>query len=359
MNRNHAIPLFLAVAFAAAAAFAAPHRIAVVVQDHTSGALPVPAEALADTFAALLSGTDFAVVNPANRIGTNQNRSAAGESIPDAAAMELANLLGVEGVLTASVQEFTSQSIGIPSVGRTLKARIALNLADGATGATICGATARDYSHNYTTGQWEADAEALREDFLHEAATAAATRFLDVYRESKGWKPTAPETVTVFFGCNVLGADIQIDGLSYGTCPSQIAVTPGVHQLLVSYPPYYLDFDRRAMFNTDGQTYAVVLQITPEGEEQRRSGELFEKQKALFDAELARFEASGKTEDYVRRTIANGTAVYWKNSYGRIAITEGSTDNIEFTTPQVDSATLQDAPSTAAIARKLQELLSE
>ena len=358
MKRHHAATLFLAATLAAAAADAAPRRIAVVVQDHTSGALPVPAEALADTFAANLSGTEFAVVNPANRVGVAQNRTADGEPMPEAAAVELANLLGADGVLTASVQEFTSQSIGTPSVGRTLKARIALNLADAATGGTVCGISARDYSRNYTTGQWEADSEALREDFLHEAATVAARRFLEAYRTAE-WPAAVPETVTVYFGCNVLGADIQIDGLSYGTCPAQIAVTPGVHQLLVSYPPYYLDFNRRVMFNTDGQTYAVVLQITPEGEEQRRSGELFEKQKALFDAELARFEASGKVEDYVRRTIANGTATYWKNSYGRIVITEGSTDNIEFTTPQVDSATLQDAPSTATIARKLQDLLAE
>lgn len=153
MNRNHAIPLFLAVAFAAAAAFAAPHRIAVVVQDHTSGALPVPAEALADTFAALLSGTDFAVVNPANRIGVAQNRTADGEPMPEAAAVELANLLGADGVLTASVQEFTSQSIGTPSVGRTLKARIALNLADRATGGTVCGISARDSRRSAPAGK--------------------------------------------------------------------------------------------------------------------------------------------------------------------------------------------------------------
>lgn len=362
------------LAAALTVAQAAPRRVALVVQDHTSGALPVPAEALADTFAVLLSGAELSVVNPANRIGTVQNRTAAGESMPEAAVVEMANLLGTDGVITASVQEFASQSIGVPAVGRTVKARIALTLADRTTGATVCGIAARDYGRNYTAGQWEADAEALREDFLHEAAAAAATRFLAAYRAAE-WPDAEPEKVTVFFGCNVLGADIQIDGLSYGTTPAQIAVTPGVHRLLVSYPPYYFDYNRSAMFNTEGQTFAVVLQITPEGEEQRmrqleydtaaadsqdsrgERGKLFERQLELADAMLERYGLSGETDDYVRRTIADGTSLYWKNSYGRVVITDGTAQDIELATPVTDAGDLSVPPDPNEIGEGLQKLL--
>ncbi|MBP5639937.1 MAG: PEGA domain-containing protein [Victivallales bacterium] len=163
--------------------------------------------------------------------------------------------------------------------------------------------------------------------------------------------------MTVFFGCNVFGADVQIDGLSYGRCPAEVVVSKGVHTIHVSYPPYYLDFKRRALFHTDKQTYVVALQITPEGEKQRRSGELFEKQKALIDAELSRYKKAGDVEDYVKKVIADGTAVYWKNSCSRIIITDGVADSIDFATPKVDGGVLQKGASSAEIGMKLRELL--
>lgn len=372
MKLRIAVPLFFAIA--AVAASAAPRRVALVVQDHTAGKLPVPVEAIADTLSASLSRSGLTVVNPANNIGVVQNRTAAGEAMPAASAVELANQLRTDGVITASVQSFAVDSIGIPAVAHVLKARMALNLADGATGATVCGVAGKDFSRNFTSGQMEADADSLQEDFLHDAAVACADRFLDAYARSE-WAETVPSKVTVFFGCNVLGADIQIDGLSRGTCPVQLSVTPGVHKVLVSYPPYYYDYARSAMFDTDGQTFAVVLQITPEGEEQRERqrlydeavaagldtraerGELFEKQLALADAMLKRYNLSGATDDYVRRTIAKGTSLYWQNSFGRIVITDGTAKDVEMASPRTDAADLNVPPEPDEIAKGLKELL--
>ena len=371
--RIAALPFF-AIAVAVASVSAAPRRVALVVQDHTAGKIPVPVEALADTFAARLSGAGLSVVNPANSIGVAQNRTAAGEAMPEASAVELANELRAEGVITASVQSFAVDSIGSPAVAHVMKARMALNLADGATGATLCGAATRDFSRNYTAEQMADDADSLREDFFHEAAEACAQRFLDAYARSE-WAETAPDRVTVFFGCNVLGADLQIDGLSRGTCPSQLSLTPGVHKVLVSYPPYYYDYERRAMIETDGQTFAVVLQITPEGEEQRERqrqydaevadgqdarserAELFGKQMDLAEAMLKRYKLSGATDDYVRRTIADGTSIYWQNSYGRVVVTDGTAGNIEMATPVTEAADVSVPPEPTEIAEGLRKLL--
>jgi hypothetical protein len=372
MKLRLAVSLFFAAA--AAVASAAPRRVALVVQDHTAGKFPVPVEALADTLAARLSGAGLSVVNPANNIGTTQNRTATGEAMPEASAVELANELRADGVITASVELFAADSIGIPAVAHTLKARMALNLADAATGATVCGAAARDFSRNYTAEQMAADGDSLREDFLHEAAEACARRFLDAYAASE-WAETQPAKVSVFFGCNVLGADIQIDGLARGTCPAQLSLSPGVHRVLVSYPPYYYDYARTVMFEADGQTFAVVLQITPEGEEQRERqrrydaavadgqdaraerGQLFEKQLALADAMLKRYKLSGATDDYVRRTIADGTSIYWQNSYGRVIVTDATAENIEMATPATDAADLSVPPEPGEIAEGLRKLL--
>ena len=410
------VMMICAVAITAFAAFAAPRRVALVVQNHTSDAPTLPMAAFADTLTSRLSGKTLRVVNPHNVIGVNQNRSAKGEVMPDASAQEIGRMLNAEGVVTASIQEFTGEDIQLngKAIAHKLKVRIAISLVDAATGAAVCGyPDANDlddagvkFSKNYTAEQVKSDTATLYEGLMHDAAANAAEKLLAKV-STAGWEPGTVKLLNVFFGCNVLGADVQIDGQSYGTCPAQIAVTPGSHSLLVSYPPYYYEFKRRTMFNQDGQTYKVVLQLTPGGEAQRNRSleyetklvdlkkaqaelekiknenstdyekkklalekerksieaeqgercELFKKQLALADAMLDRYELSGEADDYVRKTIAEGTATYWKNSFGRIAITEGEADNIEFTTPSTDAGDLAVPPNPKDIGEGLQKLL--
>lgn len=382
----------ISAVFLVAVATAAPRKVALVVQNHCSGNIQPPMTALADTLTANLTESGLSVVNPANQIGTTQNTTSSGEKMPAASAKELGNILGVDGVITASVQEFTSESIGVPVVAYKLKTRITLTLFDCVSGGSVCGTGTQSYSKNYTVAQVKVDNATLYEGFLHASAEKCAAKFLSSYAKTD-WKPATARMVKVFFGCNVLGADIQIDGLSYGTCPAEITVTPGVHKLLVSYPPYYQEFRRDALFRSDGQTYKIVLQITPEGEKQRKRvleyekkllelknlsrsgdleyekkkkaleteqkerGELFQKQLDLADAMLERYQLSGDADDYVRRTIAEGTAVYWKNSFGRIAITEGTADKIEFATPSTDAGDLSVPPDPTEIGDGLQKFL--
>ena len=333
-----------------------PRKVALVVQNHTSDAPTLPMAAFADTLTARLSGNTLRIVNPHNVIGVNQNRTAKGEVMPEASVQEIGRMLGADGVVTASIQEFTGEDIGVPAIAHTLKVRLALNLADVATGETICGVDGVKFSKNYTVEKVKADTATLYEGLMHLAAAKGAEKLL-ARVASVGWEQNAAKTIDVFFGCNVLGADVQIDGLSYGTCPAQLALTPGVHNLLVSYPPYYYEFKRRAVFNQEGQTYKIVLQITKEGEKERRSGALFDKQLALADAMLGRYKQSGATDDYVRKMIAEGTAVYWKNSFGRIAITDGFADNIQFATPVTKTGDVSVPPKPDEIAQGLKALL--
>lgn len=391
---------------AAFAALAAPRRVALVVQNHTSDAPTLPMAAFADTLASRLSGSTIRIVNPHNVIGVNQNRSATGEAMPEASAQEIARMTGADGVVTASIQEFTGEDIGVPAIAHTLKVRLALNLADAATGETVCGVDGVEFSKNYTTEKVKSDTATLYEGLMHAAAAKGAEKLLAKVAASS-WEPGAAKMLNVFFGCNVLGADVQIDGLSYGTCPAQLTLTPGVHNVLVSYPPYYYEFRRRAIFNQDGQTYKVVLPLTPDGEAQRNRAleyemkrteldkalvelektkndnateyekkklalerekkaiegdekervELFAKQLELADAMLERYGKSGDADDYVRRTVADGTAVYWKNSYGRIAITSGTANKIDFATPATDVGDIVYPPDPGDIGKGLKNLL--
>ncbi len=518
----------------------APRRVALVVQNHTSDAPTLPMAAFADTLVSRLSGRTFRVVNPHNVIGVNQNRTATGEAMPGVSAQEIGRMLDAEGVITATIQEFTGEDIGVPAVAHRLKVRLAINLMDAATGATVCGVDGVALSKNLTAEKVKADTATLYEGLMHAAASKAAKRLIKK-TAAAGWQPAAVKKLKVFFGCNALGADIKIDGLAYGTAPAQLSVTPGFHSVLVSCPPYYGDYSCRTMFNQDGQTFKIVLPLTPEGEEQRsralkyaqevadlkkrqqadelalerqkleleaartqfkadferkqreiaaaraklesdtqqkmqeleaaraklgaeaekkrqeleseraklegeagqkmrelereharlkagfekrqqelesqftaeiakkrqefeaaraklnaetekkrreledaqkklesdaerqrqcfdemkkaldlgvaERSELFKRQLTLLDSMLGRYERSGDVDDYVRRTLAEGNSVYWQNRKGRVAITEGSAEEVKLVTPPAKKGPLQTPSGPDKDKRKVQEVL--
>ena len=117
-----------------------------VVQNHCSDDLKLPLTALADMLTAHLTQSGFSVINPHNAIGLEQNVSAAGEKMPGASAVNIGRALGASGVLTASVLEFTSRSLGSPPDFYRLKTRLALTLVDFASGKSVCSFEMREYS---------------------------------------------------------------------------------------------------------------------------------------------------------------------------------------------------------------------
>lgn len=72
---------------------------------------------------------------------------------------------------------------------------------------------------------------------------------------------------------------------------------------------------------------------------------------------LERYGLSGEADDYVRKTIADGMLLYWQNSYGRIAITDGTAKEIEFTTPETKTGDLAAPMKLGEIANGLKKLL--
>ena len=420
----HRIPSAFATAALAAAALALPQTLSarepgpldalLVVQNHVSDDFRKPLADLGDRVSAALSGDILHIIDPNDAIGANQNRAPWGEGMPDTSATRLAGNLGAEALVTASVGEASVSGIGYPPVAQMVRMTLTLSAKRLPSGAALAAVTVTEQSPNLTLDVMAQNADAVYSELLGRLVSKASAQFLAKVAEVTV-PDVAPEKVTVFFGCNVLGADVQIDGLSMGTCPGQFSVAPGVHNVLVSYPPYYLPFARQAGFETDGQTYAVVLQITPEGEQQRlraidwerkraeldvwkrdqdldfetrrgqagfdlekarrelnfefdrkrrqldrelaEGSELFKKQLDLADAMVERYRLSGEADDYVRTTIADGTSLYWQNSYGRIAITDGSAENIEFATPSTDSGDLAVPPGPKEISENLQKFL--
>ena len=324
----------------AAAAFAAPRRVALVVQNHTSDASNLPMAAFADTLTARLSGDTLRVVNPHNVIGATQNRKPQGEAIPEASAREIGRMLGSEGVVTASILEFTGEDIGVPAIAYKLTVRIALNLLDVATGETICGLDAVEYSKNFTAEKLKENTATLYEKLLHDAGAKCAAHFLAKVTAAN-WKTVAPDMAHVNFTCNIQGADVKVDGVAYGTIPAMLELPKGVHNVRVEYP-FCVAYEAKAFF-TDGQTYNIVLQLDEKGRERFKS-------EALFKETLDRIRKTGATDDYVRRTLADGTSQYWKNS--SVTIKDGKVENLELNPPGGNEAITPKAPTVDELMEK-------
>ena len=369
-----------------------PYKVALVVQNHTSDAPTLPMAAFADTLTSRLSGKMFRVVNPHNVIGANQNRTAKGEAMPEASAQEIGRMTGAAGVVTASILEFTGEAIGVPAIAHSLKVRMALNLMDAATGETVCGVDGVEFSKNYTAEKMKSDTATLYEGLMHLVAAKGAEKLIAKVA-TVDWEPNASKPIDVFFDCNVLGADVQVDGMSYGTTPAKLALTPGAHKLLISYPPYYFEYNRRVMFNQKGQRYNVVLQLTENGEAQRdralayakklyelqalkkRDAFEYDKKKRMLDAEIAerapllkmrqkvldavidRYIESGKVTDEVRIITAEGIAKYNGQSYQRIDITDGEIDGAGVSSPAAGADDVVEPPNWSGIEKWVMKFL--
>lgn len=354
------------VTLLAMAGVANPARCLLVVNNRCTNIETLPLNSIAATLEASLAGDRFTLVNP---------KTALGDDAQSDSPRAMAQKLDCDFILTATIQQFVGESIGVPVVANKLKVRLSLNLAKAATADTVCGIMNSEYSKSYSIERLNEDNSNLFEDVLHGGLVSVSKQFL---KKAEVAKIAAPDAALckVFFGCNVLGADIQIDGASYGTLPAEIKITPGIHRIEVSYPPYYLPFERREAKLFDGQTFATVLQLTDEGralkEHDRKTlneqndiddtraerSELFKKQLALADELLARYRDSGATDDYVRKTVADGVSVYWKNSHGQIAITDGKAEKIEFATPKTTTSDPVVVPDTGNALKTLREILN-
>ena len=163
------------------------HKVALIVQNHAAPGARIPMAALTDALTARLSGKGFQAINPYNAVGENENRTVVGEALPKVSAIELAQGLGADGAVTASVIEFLDTTIGNPPVMHQYVVRITLNLADASTGAAVCGETIKVKSKQYTIAQDRAN----RLEYLGDLMFSAADQCAELLeKKAAGWKPT-------------------------------------------------------------------------------------------------------------------------------------------------------------------------
>lgn len=262
---------------------------------------------LADYLAAELADRGIRCIIPENAMGVNQNKGQSGEDLTGSSAKGQSQALAAECFVTASIRSFTANTRGTPPqqiVSPVL--RMTLNVADSATAVTGAGENVTVTLPAMTLQNWENSAEDCYQTLLESAATQCADKI--AAKVATRQIATAAVPAKVEFTCNVAGADVRIDGFAYGTAPVAVSIPAGVHDVEVQYP-FCVPYRARANVQ-DGQRYNINLELTEMGRARY-------KDMALFAEIIDRIRKTGATDDYVRRTLADGEAEFLKQSHFR------------------------------------------
>lgn len=289
-------------------------KAVLIVQNHTgAAATPFALATLGDWLQTALGAGSFAVVNPHDAIGTQQNVGPWGEKMPESSATRLAENLDAPVLLTASVTSARVREIGgtDPGVQAVLEFTLSAKAVPGGEGMASVTAAARSKKESSALAFGRKAANTWSE-VAKEAAFSAAAALETEYAKAAVALPAAAETVRVAFSANVAGANVRIDGVSYGTAepePRAFAVSKGLHNLEVAYPG--LVGFKDVVKIQDETTFEIRLALTAEGEAAR-------KKDALFAATMDRMEKSGATDDLVRELVAKGYGRYLATSHTQI-----------------------------------------
>ena len=188
-----------------------------------------------------------------------------------------------------------------------------------------------------------------------EAAYGAAPALAKAWTDGTVQPGPAAPPVRAFFAANVPGANVRIDGVSYGTVgtdPLAISVTPGMHNLEIAYPGM-VPFKDLAMIQ-EGSSFVTVLTLTD-------ASAAAIQQDAYFQTILERAKKSGATDDLVRELVAKGYSQYLSQSHAKIegmpkvVATAGSLPSLGL--DAVAPAKAVETPATADLLKEAASML--
>ena len=289
-------------------------KAVLIVQNHTGAAkTPLDLRTLGDWLQTALGAGSFAVIDPHDVLGTEQNTGPWGEKMPESSAVRLAENLDAPVLLTASVTSARVREIGgtDPGVQAVLEFTLSAKAVPGGEGVASVTASARSKKESSALAFGRKAANTWSE-VAKEAAFSASKALQEEYAKAGAVPPPAADTVRVAFSANVPGANVRIDGVSYGTAGPEaraFSVSKGLHNLEVAYPG--LVGFKDVVKIRDETTFEIRLALTAEGEAAR-------KKDTLFAATMDRMEKSGATDDLVRELVAKGYGRYLTTSHTRI-----------------------------------------
>lgn len=310
--------ILLSSIFCISIANARPIKAVLIVQNHAGDEFSRPLSNIGSRLRAKLAGQLFAVVEPNDRVGTEQNRGPNGERLPSSSAINLALSNEGEMLITASIDEAFIDTIGVQGPRQRKFAQMTMTIAaiQLPLGESVIAETYTVKSDSVATTMVTERADAIYSQAVRRLIDGATTQFLTACKNSEAWKTISiPEYIDVGFGCNLPGANIILDGFSRGTAGSigtpvlKVRTWRGIHHIRIE-SDFMRPFETEA-FLENGTSFLTVLRESEEGRKIR-------KEDKHFDLLMERIEKSGTVDDKVRLLRASGYSKYLQSSFTRI-----------------------------------------
>ncbi len=290
---------------------------------------------LEEEITACLSGQGVSVVSRADLIngvarfagdgpntGSPESQSQVVEQAlsEQASAVRLAELLGADTILVASITNYTiddrafdDPSLGVRSNVRTYTLGVTLRVVDGATGGSIYGGSADASESIRRTSELTQDVDPI-DDLLQEASRNVCRRSGDAIRALPA--PTVvdagdvevsialvasglevPDIVADPDGrftvasarlpISLVGARVLVDGVLAGTAPGNLGISSGLHRLTIEHPLFTpLQQVVNVRPGLDGQQLRFAMNLSESG--RRQWVQNIEVLEALKDGEVLR-----------------------------------------------------------------------
>ncbi|MCU0793211.1 MAG: PEGA domain-containing protein [Opitutaceae bacterium] len=329
-----------------AAAPARAYQAAIVVSNRADAQYDDKVSALEDLLSARLADLGFQLISrelvtsnlrafvppgaPADADSARAAAAAEAAFLDQSSAVRLAQNLGADYLLHASITSYGSNQRNVTAYGNTLTnhdytLRVAYKVLDARAGGALTG----DVVEARRTEQANANATAtlgtLFDDLLADASrqiTSSLRTRRDAGRIAAA--SPAPKSVTITlnleaadlyipdvrvnnenvvtvgeskFKVTPLAATVEVDGIAVGTAPGKLTLRPGFSRLRVSREGWQTW--ERTINASEGQTLNVALSMTPEGLARFRESTAFlnnlKNEAKLTDAEVKVLEGQAKS----------------------------------------------------------------
>jgi len=269
-----------------------------------------------------------------------------GQEAPSTSALNLARTLGADFLLAASILPLSDETkrfsgggtaYKTDNVSRTVTLRLALKLVD-ARGRSVHADQVTVRERVATVGSLEIASSDLVDRLFEQGAARLADTAGKRIDEIRQAAVPAGDMVSFTVSANVPGVTVELDGNAIGSTPGTFRAPPGIHQLRLTRQ--WLTPWERTVNISEGQTFSVTLQLSPEGierwqtierfttdterermrtgvEKREREAEVEMRQKRT-DAEVDVMREQSEADAYRKKQLADGEKKKLEESYERI-----------------------------------------
>jgi tmRNA-binding protein len=337
---------FAASLTAQSAAAAKTYVAAVVVSNRADAKYDDQVSALEDLLSARLADLGFKLVSrelvasnlrsftppDAPKDAASAKAAAAAEAafVDQSSALRLAQSLGADYLLHASITSYAETKRNVTAYGNTLAnhdytLRVAYKLLDANAGGALTGDVVKAVRTEQGNANSSATVGGIFADLLDDA-TVQIVSSLRTRRDAGRIAAAAPAAKTVTITLNLeagdlfipdvrinaenvvsvgeskfkvapLAATVEVDGAAVGTAPGKITLKPGFSRLRVSRDGY--ETWERVINAVEGQTLSIALVMTEAGLKRFKESTTFlndlKNGAKLTDAEVKRIEGEAKS----------------------------------------------------------------